>query len=87
MRFPALAILAIGVVSATAPTQAQTYNTAYPVCMHVVGLGASYDDCSFVTLAQCQASAAGRAAQCNINPYYAGRGEFAAGDRRQRRSY
>lgn len=88
MRILALAILATGVVSAAGPARAQTLNPAYPVCMHVVGLGAAYDDCSYITLAQCAQSAAGRAAQCNINPYYAGaRDAFARSDRRHRRAY
>jgi hypothetical protein len=72
MRIPALAILAIGVVSAAAPARAQTYDPGVPVCMHVVGLGISYEDCSYFTMDQCKASAAGRAAQCNVNPYYVG---------------
>ena len=88
MRIPALAILAIGVVSAAAPARAQTYDPDYPVCMHVVALGISYEDCSYYTMDQCRASAAGRAAQCNVNPYYAGAREpFARGHRRQRHPY
>jgi hypothetical protein len=72
MRILALAILTIGVVSASGPARAQTFDPAYPVCMHVVDWGTVYEDCRYVTLAQCAMSAAGRAAQCNINPYYAG---------------
>lgn len=88
MRIPALMIFALGMVWTAAPARAQTYDPHYPVCMHVVGLGSSYDDCSFVTLAQCTQSASGRAAQCNINPYYAGgRDAFARSDRRYRRAY
>jgi hypothetical protein len=73
MRILALAILAIGMVSAAGQARAQTYDPAFPVCMHVVTLGGgASEDCTFFTLAQCAASASGRAAQCNINPYYAG---------------
>jgi len=73
MRIPALAILAIGMVWATAPAQAQTYDPYFPVCMHVVGpRGGDYYDCSYYTLEQCRATASGRAAQCDFNPYYVG---------------
>ena len=70
MRILALAILAIGTVS-MGPTAAQTYDPAYPVCLHVYGLGANYYECRYTSLAQCNASASGRAAQCDINPYFA----------------
>jgi hypothetical protein len=72
MRMLALAILAMGMVSAAVPAQAQTYDSDYPVCMHVVGIGLNFQDCSYFTIDQCKASASGRAAQCNINPFYAG---------------
>jgi Protein of unknown function (DUF3551) len=73
MRIAALAILVIGVVSAAAPARAQTYDPAFPVCMHVFGpRGGGYFDCSYYTLEQCRATASGRAAQCDINPFYVG---------------
>ncbi|MBR0693453.1 DUF3551 domain-containing protein [Bradyrhizobium lablabi] len=71
MRILALAILAIGAVS-TRPAAAQTYDPAYPVCLHVYRAGANYYDCRYTSLPQCNASASGRAAQCVINPYFAG---------------
>jgi Protein of unknown function (DUF3551) len=81
-------ILALMIFAAAAPARAQAFDPHYPVCMHVVGLGSSYDDCSFVTLAQCAQSASGRAAQCNVNPFYAGGSDaFARSDRRYRRPY
>jgi hypothetical protein len=49
---------------------AQTYGPGYPVCLHVYG-PATYYDCSFTTLAQCNATAAGRSAQCVVSPYAA----------------
>jgi hypothetical protein len=70
MRIVALAILAIGAVSVSAPAQAQAWDPNYPVCMRVYGL-VTYNDCSFISLAQCAASASGRAAQCELNPYFA----------------
>jgi hypothetical protein len=77
MRVLALAVLAIGVASAVAPAQAQTYDPSYPVCLHVWGRGATYYECRYSSLDQCNASASGRAAQCVVNPYYAN----ASGDR------
>jgi hypothetical protein len=52
------------------PASAQTYGQGYPVCLHVYG-PATYYDCSFNSIAQCQATAAGRAAQCVVSPYAA----------------
>jgi Protein of unknown function (DUF3551) len=88
MRILALAILAIGMVSAAAQARAQTYDPAFPVCMHVAVWGGPYEDCSYYTMAQCAMSASGRAGQCGINPYYAGAtASPGRNDRRQRRVY
>jgi hypothetical protein len=70
MRILALAILAIGTVSAAGPAAAQTYAPGYPVCLHVYG-PAIYYECRYSSLPQCNASASGRAAQCVINPFFA----------------
>jgi Protein of unknown function (DUF3551) len=72
MRMLALAVLAMGAVSA-APAQAQTYDPDYPVCLHVYGR-ATYYECRYTSMAQCNLSASGRAAQCEINPYRANAG-------------
>ena len=85
MRILALAILAIGTVS-IGSAAAQTYDPAYPVCLHVYTLGANYYECRHMSLPQCNASASGRAAQCVINPYFGG-AEEPAGYRRHRRVY
>jgi hypothetical protein len=73
MRILVLVILAVGVVYRAAPAQAQTYDPNYPVCLQI------YDDmvhyyfgCRYTSIPQCQASASGRAAQCVVNPFYAG---------------
>ena len=86
MRIPALAILTTAMVLTAAPARAQTYDPAYPVCLHVYGRGANYYECRYTSLPQCNASASGRAAQCVINPYFASAGE-PAGYRRHRRVY
>jgi hypothetical protein len=72
MRILALAILATGMISAAGQTRAQTYDPAFPVCMHLTEWGGSVEDCTYYTLAQCAQSASGLAAQCNMNPFYAG---------------
>jgi hypothetical protein len=72
MRIPALAILTFATILTAAPARAQTYDPAYPVCLQVYGIGGGYIECGYTSLAQCNASASGRAAQCIINPYYAG---------------
>jgi len=88
MRIPALAILTIATVLTAAPVRAQTYDPAYPVCLHIYQpRGAHYYDCSYTSLPQCNASASGRAAMCVINPYFAGVEEPRAGYRRHRRVY
>ena len=85
MRNLALAILAIGTASIVTPAAAQTYAPGYPVCLHVYG-PATYYECRYTSLPQCNASASGPAAQCVINPYFAG-AEEPAGYRRHRRVY
>jgi hypothetical protein len=79
-----LVILTIGTVS-IGPAAAQTYDPAYPVCLHVYG-PATYYECRYASLPQCNASASGRAAQCVINPYFA-RAQVPAGYWRHRRAY
>jgi hypothetical protein len=73
MRVQALAILMMAPVLMAAPARAQTYDPAYPVCLQVYqGMADFYFECSYTSLAQCNASASGRAASCIVNPYYAG---------------
>ena len=68
MRILALLILATGMLSA--PARAQAWDPGYPVCLQVYG-PITYNECRYTSLAQCAGSAAGRAAQCSINPYFA----------------
>jgi hypothetical protein len=73
MRIPALAILTIAAMSAATPAIAQTYDPKYPVCLQIYRRSADYYfECAYTSLAQCNMSASGRAAQCIVNPYYAG---------------
>jgi hypothetical protein len=73
MRVLALAILTIATAAAAPPARAQTYDPAYPVCLQVYqGWHDFYFECGYTSLAQCNMSASGRAAQCIVNPYYKG---------------
>lgn len=72
MRILALAVF--GMLS-IASARAQTYDPAYPVCLHVFDRGANYYQCTYTSLPQCNASASGRGAVCVINPYFAHGGE------------
>ncbi|HXI07205.1 MAG: DUF3551 domain-containing protein [Bradyrhizobium sp.] len=64
------ALLALAALFAVEPAAAQTYGRGYPVCLHVYG-PVTYYDCGYSSIAQCNASASGRAAQCEPNPYAA----------------
>ena len=79
MRVLACTILTIATVLVAASARAQTYDPNYPVCLQTYGIDGGYIDCSFMSLAQCTASASGRPAQCLNNPY------FAQGDRKPSR--
>jgi uncharacterized protein DUF3551 len=86
MRLLALAMLAIGIV-ATGEARAQTYDPAFPVCLHLIPIGGgSYEDCRYYTMEQCHMSASGRAGYCVLNPFYAGTARFSE-RRRYRRGY
>ncbi|RXT33511.1 DUF3551 domain-containing protein [Bradyrhizobium betae] len=74
MRSPFGLALIVGALLATAPSHAQTFDPSHPVCMHVYsganGGGGEWYDCSFMSLLQCRATASGRGATCDLNPYY-----------------
>jgi hypothetical protein len=74
MRILALAILALGAISAAVPAQAQTYDPRFPICMHVISSwGGAREDCSYYTMAQCLQTASGLAAQWQYQPVLCGR--------------
>ncbi|WP_439400026.1 DUF3551 domain-containing protein (plasmid) [Bradyrhizobium sp. PMVTL-01] len=70
MRILIFAMSAIGTVSIE-PAEAQTYDPAYLVCLHVYHPDANYYECRYPSLPQCIAMASGRRAQCMINSYFA----------------
>lgn len=61
----------LGTALATAPSKAQTYDPRYPVCIEIYTIDGSNIDCSFMSIAQCAATASGQSAQCYANPYAA----------------
>ncbi|WP_027583113.1 DUF3551 domain-containing protein [Bradyrhizobium sp. Ai1a-2] len=83
MRRAAQAILVIGAVAAALPAQAQTYDPRYPICMQVFSIDGPAVGCGYASMAQCKASASGRAAECFANPYFAGAGRKPARARRR----
>ena len=86
MRGLAFAAFAVGSFLVAAPAPAQTYAPGYPVCLHVYG-PATYYDCRYNSIAQCNLSASGRGAQCVANPYMANAGFDEPLARRTRRAY
>jgi Protein of unknown function (DUF3551) len=75
MRQLALAALALGTTLSVQPASAQTFGGGSPVCLHVYG-PATYYDCSYSSIPQCNATAAGRSGQCVVNPYAANAGMY-----------
>jgi hypothetical protein len=61
-----LATLAVSAVAAV-PAQAQS---GYAVCLRVFG-PANYTECNYTSMAQCKATASGRAAECYPNAFAA----------------
>ena len=84
MRAALLAVMAIGTLSAigTAPAEARDY----PYCIKGRQWLSPLGDCSFSSYAQCQATASGRFAYCDVNPFYNSRNEVRGESRRYRRS-
>ena len=66
MRNALLALTAICTAFAATPGAASDW----PYCIKGCEFGGGAGDCSFSSLAQCQASASGRDAICAANPYF-----------------
>jgi hypothetical protein len=71
VKFVTLASFAVGMLLASSPASAQTYDPSHPVCIHIYGerMGDRID-CIYSSLEQCAATASGLPATCLINPYY-----------------
>ena len=81
MRRPWLALVAAGAVSVAMPVAAREF----PYCIKGCDFGGGAGDCSFSSLAQCQATASGRDAYCAANPYFNARAEMQPDRSRQSR--
>jgi hypothetical protein len=68
-----LALMLAFAVSATVPMPAAG---GFPYCIKGCDFGAGAGDCSFSSLAQCQATASGRDAYCAANPYFNAKAEM-----------
>src|SRR5262249_26618830 len=71
MRLPIGTIIVTAMMLTASAASAQTYDPRYPVCVQVASPDGTSIGCGYSTMAQCQASASGRGAQCFANPYYA----------------
>jgi hypothetical protein len=70
--FWALILCCAGSTWGTLPAAARDY----PFCIKGCDFGAGRGDCSFSSYQQCQATASGRDASCDANPYYSANAEL-----------
>ena len=68
MRKTLVALPAVALIFAAAPMTAMARD--FPFCIKGCDYGGSHGDCSFVSYQQCQATASGRLAYCDANPYF-----------------
>jgi hypothetical protein len=66
MRRAFLMLMVCCSTSAALPAVARDF----PFCIKGCDFGGSHGDCRFTSYQQCQASASGRSAYCDANPYY-----------------
>ena len=64
--FWALGVCCAALTTGALPVAAQNY----PFCIKGCDFGGAQGDCSFSTYQQCQATASGRDAYCDANPYF-----------------
>ena len=80
----ALLVCCAALTSGALPAAAQNF----PFCIKGCDFGAGRGDCSFSSYQQCQATASGRDAYCDVNPYYNASAELQLNRSRQiRRSF
>ena len=63
VAFPVIAI-----IFALAPMTVEARE--FPFCIKGCDYGGAHGDCSFTSYQQCQATASGRLAYCDVNPYF-----------------
>jgi hypothetical protein len=74
MRRAGLALM----MACAIPTAMPVAAGELPYCIKGCDFGGGAGDCSFSSLAQCQATASGRDAYCAANPYFSARAEMKA---------
>jgi hypothetical protein len=72
MRRAWLALITATTICAAMPAAARDF----PYCIRGCDFGAGAGDCSFSSLAQCKATASGRDAYCEANPYFNARADM-----------
>ena len=77
--------MAAGLLMSAWPAQAQTYDPNFPICLQTYGRDGGYIACRYTSMGQCKLTASARAAQCIVNPYFAG--ALGSAHRKKRRSY
>lgn len=91
MQLISRTLMALGAVMAAAATPAAA--DGMPYCIKGCDFGGGAGDCSFASLAQCQATASGRDATCISNPYFGTKAALAKAElptnsnRQSRRNY
>jgi hypothetical protein len=83
MRKTLVALPAVALIFAAAPINAIARD--FPFCIKGCDYGGGHGDCSFVSYQQCQATAAGRLAYCDVNPYFNAGGDGQPGRTQQSR--
>jgi hypothetical protein len=81
MRATASLVFVVSALLMSWPAFGQTYDPRYAVCLQVYDNMGGYISCGYMSMEQCRLSAQARAAECIVNPYFAGR----AGNGRIRR--
>jgi hypothetical protein len=77
----ALIVCAAALTSGASPAAAREF----PFCIKGCDFGAGRGDCSFSSYQQCQATASGRDATCDANPYFSAKAELQSDRSRQSR--
>jgi hypothetical protein len=83
MRGSLWALMAIGAIAAIDLLPAAA--TEFPFCIKGCDFAAGRGDCSFSSYQQCQATASGRDAYCDANPYFSANAELGPDRSRQSR--
>ena len=86
MRMFFLAAIAAGTLASIGVTPSPVQARDYPFCIKGPDFDSANGDCSFDTYGQCLATASGRRAYCDANPFYvsAGRVDFIDPKKRSR---